>query len=74
MITRARCWIENLSSLRDYEFMVVVVPSHKWLGYFQKPARGMIADPASAGFYESATGKKYPRVQWLTIDGILSGQ
>jgi hypothetical protein len=54
--------------------MVVVVPSHKWLGYFQKPARGMIADPASAGFYESATGKKYPRVQWLTIDGILSGQ
>ncbi len=36
--------------------------------------RGMIADAASAGFYESATGKKYPRVQRLTVEGLLSGQ
>jgi hypothetical protein len=27
-----------------------------------------------AGFYESATGKKYRRVQLLTIEGLLSGQ
>lgn len=26
---------------------------------------------ASAGFYESATGKKFPRVQLLTIEGLL---
>ena len=35
------------------------------------PTRGMIADAASAGFYESVTGKKYPRVQLLTIEGLL---
>ena len=29
---------------------------------------------ATAGFYESATGKKYPRVQLLTIEGLLSGK
>jgi hypothetical protein len=40
----------------------------------EEPTRGMIADAASAGFYESATGKKYPRVQLLTIDGLLSGK
>jgi len=39
----------------------------------EEPTRGMIADAASAGFYESATGKKYPRVQLLTIEGLLSG-
>jgi len=27
---------------------------------------------ASAGFYESATGKKYSRLQPLTIDALLS--
>jgi hypothetical protein len=34
----------------------------------------IIAAAASAGFYESATGKKYPRVQLLTIEGLLSGK
>jgi site-specific DNA-methyltransferase (adenine-specific) len=40
----------------------------------EEPTRGMVADAASAGFYESATGKKYARVQLLTIEGLLSGQ
>ncbi|MEN9573372.1 MAG: hypothetical protein RL514_1227 [Verrucomicrobiota bacterium] len=39
----------------------------------EEPTRGMIADAASAGFYDSATGKKFPRVQLLTIAGLLSG-
>ena len=34
----------------------------------------MVADVASAGFYESATGTKYTRVRWLIISGLLSGQ
>lgn len=38
----------------------------------EEPTRGMIADAASAGFYESPTGKKYPRVQLLTIAGLLN--
>ena len=37
----------------------------------ETPTKEMIADAASAGFYESATGKKYPRVQLLTIAGLL---
>ena len=40
----------------------------------ESPTKGMIADAASAGFYTSAAGKKYPRVQMLTIEGLLSGK
>ncbi len=38
-----------------------------------EPTPGMKADAAAAGFYTSANGKKYPRVQLLSIDGLLSG-
>jgi hypothetical protein len=31
----------------------------------------MKADAASAGFYESPNGKKFSRVQLLTIEGLL---
>jgi hypothetical protein len=34
--------------------------------------KGMSKDAASAGFYESPNKKKYPRVQLLTIGGVLS--
>jgi adenine specific DNA methylase Mod len=37
-----------------------------------EPTRGMAGDAASAGFYESPNGKKFARVQLLTIDGLLS--
>ena len=40
----------------------------------EEPSKGMIKDAASAGLYESPNGKKYPRVQLLTIDGLLSGR
>lgn len=40
----------------------------------EEPTKGMIADAASAGFYESASGKKFPRAQLLTIADLLSGQ
>ena len=39
----------------------------------EEPTKGMIADAASAGFYTSVAGKKIPRVQLLTIEGLLSG-
>jgi site-specific DNA-methyltransferase (adenine-specific) len=38
----------------------------------EQPTRGMAADAASAGFYESPNRKKFARVQLLTIDGLLS--
>jgi hypothetical protein len=37
-----------------------------------EPSNGMRADAASAGFYASPNGKKYPRVQLLTIEGLLN--
>ena len=33
----------------------------------------MVKDAAAAGFYESPNGKKYPRVQLLTIESLLTG-
>ncbi len=38
-----------------------------------EPTQGMKADAAAAGSYTSANGKKYPRLQLLTIDGLLTG-
>ena len=39
----------------------------------EQPTPAMVKDAASVGFYESATGKKFARVQLLTIDGLLDG-
>lgn len=33
-----------------------------------------LSGAASAGFYEYATGRKYPRVQLFTTEGLRSGQ
>jgi hypothetical protein len=38
-----------------------------------EPTKGMKADAAAAGFFEADSGKKYPRIQLLTIEGLLSG-
>jgi site-specific DNA-methyltransferase (adenine-specific) len=38
-----------------------------------EPTKGMKADAAAAGFFEAESGKKYPRIQLLTIEGLLSG-
>lgn len=38
----------------------------------EKPTAGMVKDAASAGFYTSASGKNWPRVQLLTIEGLLT--
>ena len=37
------------------------------------PTKAMVTEAAAAGFYESPNGKKYPRVQLLTIAGLLDG-
>ena len=39
----------------------------------EEPTPAMVKDAASAGFYEGAAGKKFSRVQLLTIEGLLSG-
>ena len=39
----------------------------------EAPTPAMVKDAAAAGFYESAAGKKYPRLQLLTIESLLAG-
>jgi site-specific DNA-methyltransferase (adenine-specific) len=38
----------------------------------EETTKGMKADAASAGFYDSPNGKKFSRVQLLTIEGLLN--
>jgi hypothetical protein len=38
----------------------------------EQPAPAMGQDAASVGFYESVAGKKFARVQLLTVDGLLN--
>ena len=40
----------------------------------EEPTKGMLAAAATAGFYEDGAGRKSPRVQLLTIEGLLSGK
>ena len=37
------------------------------------PTKAMTTEAAAAGFYESPNGKKYPRLQLLTVAGLLDG-
>ncbi|NMC16201.1 MAG: site-specific DNA-methyltransferase, partial [Chloroflexi bacterium] len=39
-----------------------------------EPTRPMQTEAVSAGYYESPLGKSYPKIQILTIEGLLSGQ
>ena len=39
-----------------------------------EPTKGMLSDAAAEGFYASLSGKKYPRVQILTIADLLDGK
>jgi site-specific DNA-methyltransferase (adenine-specific) len=41
---------------------------------FDEPTRPMKTEAAQAGFYKSADGSKYPRMQILTIQQILDGK
>lgn len=38
----------------------------------EQPTQAMVKDAASVGFYEGVAGKKFARVQLLTIDGLLN--
>jgi len=38
-----------------------------------KPTRPMTIEAASAGFYESPMGVSYPRIQILTVEGLMNG-
>lgn len=39
-----------------------------------EPTRPMHIEAVSAGYYESTLGKSFPKIQILTIEGLLFGQ
>jgi len=39
----------------------------------EPPTPAMVKDAASVGFYESVSGRKFSRVQLLTIDSLPNG-
>ena len=41
---------------------------------FQEPTQPMRAEAASAGFYDSPWGKRYPRLQIITVAELLTGK
>ncbi len=60
--------VRALNSVRDREKADIAL----FLS-LENPTAAMTKDAAAAGFYESATGKKFPRVQLLTIEALLAG-
>lgn len=65
----------GLSMVKD--LITTVTHNQAEIGLFitlAEPTQSMIAEAAKAGFYTSAMGKKYPRLQILTIEGLLSGK
>ncbi|HVZ65715.1 MAG TPA: DNA methyltransferase [Lacunisphaera sp.] len=40
----------------------------------ERPTKGMVKDAATAGFYESAAGKKFARIQLLAVADIIEGK
>ena len=61
--------IRSLMAVREREsagIAVVISP--------EEPTRDMLKDAASAGFYESPNGKKFPRVQLLAIGNLLEAK
>ena len=60
--------VRALNSVRDREKAEIAL----FLS-LETPTPAMTKDAAAAGFYESATGKKFPRVQLLTIAALLAG-
>lgn len=60
--------VRALNHVRERETAEIAI-----LLSLENPTKGMIADAASVGFYTSASGQKIPRVQLLTIEGLLAG-
>ena len=61
--------IRSLMAVREREDAEIAL-----LIALEQPTKGMIADATSAGFYEDGAGRKFPRVQLLTIEGLLEGK
>ncbi len=67
---------ENVGLSMVKDLITTVTHNQAEIGLFitlAEPTQPMIAEAAKAGFYTSASGKKFPRLQILTIQGLLAG-
>ncbi len=68
---------ENVGLTMVKDLITTVTHNQAEIGLFitlAEPTQPMIAEAAKAGFYESPNGKKFPRIQLLTIEDLLSGK
>jgi DNA modification methylase len=68
---------ENVGLTMVKELIATVQGEKAEMGLFvtlTPPTRPMIAEAARAGYYDSPLGKSYPRIQLLTIDGLMAGR
>ena len=67
---------ENVGPAMVKDLIATVAREKAEIGLFltlAEPTKAMSTEAVAAGFYESATGKKYPRLQILTIAALLGG-
>ncbi len=67
---------ENVGPAMVKDLIATIARDKAEIGLFltlAEPTKAMSTEAVAAGFYESASGKKYPRVQILTIESLLAG-
>ncbi len=67
---------ENVSVAMVRELGHVIEQEKAQIGFFvtlSKPTRPMITEAVSAGYYESPHNGNFPRIQILTIEGLMAG-
>jgi site-specific DNA-methyltransferase (adenine-specific) len=58
------------------DLMTTVETNRAQIGLFitlAEPTKPMATEATKAGFYESGTGRAFPKIQILTIEGLLNG-
>ena len=66
---------ENVGPAMVKDLIATVAREGAEIGLFvtlAKPTPAMIAEAASAGIYKTPNGKKYPRIQLLTVEGLMN--
>ena len=67
---------ENVGPAMVKDLIATIARDKAEIGLFltlAEPTKVMGTEAVAAGFYESASGKKYPRLQILTIESLLAG-
>ena len=67
---------ENVGITMVKDLITTVAHNQAEIGLFitlNEPTKPMLAEAAKAGLYASPNGQKYPRLQILTIAGLLDG-